>query len=137
MFDLGWSELLLVAVVALVVIGPKDLPIAMRQVGKWVGKARAMTRHVRAGFDEMVRQTELEEMEKEWREHNKAIMAATPGVAFESAPAAPLDPSRDYAGEPPPSGFEGLMAPESLPASGPEAVPEAPPAADNAPEPRP
>lgn len=80
MFDLGWSELLLVSVVALVVIGPKDLPAAMRQLGKWVGKARAMTRHVRAGFDEMVRQAELEEMEKEWREHNKAIMAATPDV---------------------------------------------------------
>jgi len=78
MFDLGWTELLLVAAVALVVIGPKDLPVAMRTVGRWVGKARAMSRHVRAGFDEMVRQAELEEMEAQWKKTNEAIMAATP-----------------------------------------------------------
>lgn len=77
MFDLGWPELLVVAAVALIVIGPKDLPVAMRWVGRWVGKARAMTRHVRAGFDEMVRQAELEDMEKEWKRHNEEIMKAT------------------------------------------------------------
>jgi sec-independent protein translocase protein TatB len=77
MFDLGWPELLVVAAVALIVIGPKDLPVAMRWLGRWVGKARAMTRHVRAGFDEMVRQAELEDMEKEWKRHNEEIMKAT------------------------------------------------------------
>jgi sec-independent protein translocase protein TatB len=125
MFDLGWSELLLVAVVALVVIGPKDLPVAMRQLGKWVGKARAMTRHVRAGFDEMVRQSELEEMEKEWRAHNAAIMAATPTAAAMDAPP-PLDPqpetAHDHAGEPPATGLEALGLPN------PQAQPEPDPA---------
>ncbi|WP_448579769.1 Sec-independent protein translocase protein TatB [Thermaurantiacus sp.] len=80
MFDLGWPELLVVAAVALIVIGPRDLPVAMRWLGRWVGKARAMTRHVRAGFDEMVRQAELEEMEKEWKRHNEEIMQATPAL---------------------------------------------------------
>lgn len=78
MFDIASSELLLVALVALVVIGPKDLPKAMRFVGHWVGKARGMARHFRSGFDEMVRQAELEEMEKKWAAENARIMAEHP-----------------------------------------------------------
>ena len=78
MFEIGGTELLLIAVVALIVIGPKDLPNALRVVGRYTGKARAMTRHLRSGFDEMMRQAELEEMEKQWAEHNRKIMAETP-----------------------------------------------------------
>ncbi|TFU03540.1 twin-arginine translocase subunit TatB [Polymorphobacter arshaanensis] len=81
MFDIGYSELLLIAVVALVVIGPKDLPRVMRMVGGWVGKGRAMTRHVRAGFDTMMREAELEEMQKAWAKQNEEIMRATPSLA--------------------------------------------------------
>ena len=51
MFNIDASEALLVAFVALVVIGPKDLPKAMRFVGKWVGRARGMARHFREGVD--------------------------------------------------------------------------------------
>lgn len=78
MLDIGYSELLLIAVVALVVIGPKDLPRVLRQVGGWVAKARGMARHVRSGFDTMVREAELEEMQKQWAAQNAAIMAAHP-----------------------------------------------------------
>jgi len=78
MFDVASPELLLVAVVAVVVIGPKDLPKAMRVVGYWVGKARGTMRQFRAGFDAMVREAELAEMEKKWAEENKRIMAAHP-----------------------------------------------------------
>jgi sec-independent protein translocase protein TatB len=78
MFDVAPTELLLVALVALVVIGPKDLPRAMRFVGRWVGKARGVVRHFRSGFDEMVRQAELEEMEKKWAAENARIMAEHP-----------------------------------------------------------
>jgi sec-independent protein translocase protein TatB len=78
MFDIASTELLLVAVVALVVIGPKDLPKVMRFVGQWVGRARGVARHFRAGFDEMVRQAELEEMEKKWAAENARIMAEHP-----------------------------------------------------------
>lgn len=74
MFDVAPSEFILFALVALVVIGPKDLPKAMRVVGRFVGKARGMARHFRSGFDAMVREAELEEMEKKWKEENERIM---------------------------------------------------------------
>jgi sec-independent protein translocase protein TatB len=64
MFDVAPTELLLVAVVALVVIGPKDLPRAMYYVGRWVAKARGTARHFRSGLSELVRKSELEEAEK-------------------------------------------------------------------------
>lgn len=88
MFDVAPTELLLVIVVALVVIGPKDLPKAMRFVGKWVGKARGMVRHFRAGLDTMMREAELEELEKQWRAQNEAIMREFPRVDDIGAPAA-------------------------------------------------
>lgn len=77
MFGIDSSELMLIALVALLVIGPKDLPKAMRWVGQWVGKARAMSRHLRTGFDSMMREAELEEMQKLWAQQNEAIMKAT------------------------------------------------------------
>lgn len=88
MFEIGTTELLLIAIVALLVIGPKELPNALRTVGRFTGKARAMTRHLRSGFDEMMRQAELEEMEKQWRAHNERIMAETPKDPFAEQPAA-------------------------------------------------
>jgi sec-independent protein translocase protein TatB len=78
MFDIGYSELLLIAVVALIVIGPKDLPRVMRVVGQWVGRARGMARHFRSGIDTMMREAELEEMEKKWREENERILRDHP-----------------------------------------------------------
>lgn len=86
MFDVAPTELLLVVVVALVVIGPKDLPKAMRFVGKWVGKARGMARHFRAGLDTMMREAELEELEKQWRAQNEAIMREFPNIDGVDAP---------------------------------------------------
>lgn len=80
MFDVAPTELLLVMVVALVIIGPKDLPKAMRFVGKWVGKARGMARHFRSGLDTMMREAELEELEKQWRKQNEDIMRQFPSV---------------------------------------------------------
>jgi sec-independent protein translocase protein TatB len=80
MFEVAPSEMLLLAIVAIVVIGPKDLPKAMRFVGKWVGKARGMARHFRSGIDTMIRESELEELEKQWRAQNEAIMRAHPHV---------------------------------------------------------
>ena len=93
MFNIDSSEFLLVAIVALVVIGPKDLPKAMRVVGYWVGKARGVTRQFRQGFDNMVREAELEEMEKRWAAENERIMRehaadTPPHVDVEATPAA-------------------------------------------------
>jgi sec-independent protein translocase protein TatB len=63
--DLSWSHILLVLVVALVVVGPKDLPRLMREVGRWAGKARAMADQFKKSFDEMARQSELDELRRE------------------------------------------------------------------------
>lgn len=81
MFDVAPTELMLAAVIALLVIGPKDLPKAMRFVGHWVGKARGMARHFRSGIDTMMRESELEEMERKWRAHNEEIMRKYPDIA--------------------------------------------------------
>lgn len=89
MFDVGYSELLVIAVVALVVIGPKDLPKVMRTVGNWVGRARGMARHFRSGVDAMMREAELEEMEKTWKAENERIMREFP-AADPAAPATSL-----------------------------------------------
>ena len=87
MFDVAPTELLLVAFVAIVVIGPKDLPKAMRFVGYWVGKARGVARQFRSGFDAMVREAELEEMEKRWKEENERIMRENPPADTQALPA--------------------------------------------------
>jgi len=78
MFDIGAVELLLVAMVALIVIGPKDLPVAMRTAGQWVGKIRGMTRHFRIGIDAMIREADVQEQEKNWAEKNAQIMRDHP-----------------------------------------------------------
>jgi sec-independent protein translocase protein TatB len=65
LFDLGWSELLLIGVVALVVIGPKDLPKALRVAGFWVKKARTLSREFQSSVEQMIREAELDEMRQE------------------------------------------------------------------------
>jgi sec-independent protein translocase protein TatB len=127
MFGVDSSELLVIALVALVVIGPKDLPRVMRVVGQWVGRARGMARHFRSGLDEMIRQSELEEMEKKWREENERIMSEHP-VAGEweaagqlpalEAAAEPPPPALDPDFEPPPPPQEELPLPEPPPPAG-------------------
>ena len=92
MFDIGASELLVIVVVAILVIGPKDMPNAMRAAGRWIGKMRRMSNHFRAGVDEMVRQAEMEDMEKKWAERNAEIMAKYPTGADEEGGAAPVTP---------------------------------------------
>src|SRR3954469_3407400 len=86
MLDVAPTELLLVAIVALLVIGPKDLPKAMRFVGKWVGKARGVARQFRSGIDTMIRESELAEMEKQWAAENERIMREHPPTAALPAP---------------------------------------------------
>ena len=87
MFDIASGELLLVALVALLVIGPKDLPRVLRYVGQWVGKARRMASHFRSGIDEMVRQSELDDLEKKWAAENERIMREHPPVReYDSLP---------------------------------------------------
>ncbi len=74
MFDIGWSELLVIVVVAVVVVGPKDLPRMMRTVGQWAGRARSMADQFRRSFDDMARQTELDELRREVQKLKEAPM---------------------------------------------------------------
>jgi sec-independent protein translocase protein TatB len=104
MFGVDTSELILVAILALIFIGPKDLPNALRTVGRWIGQIRGMARHFQTGIDAMIREGELEEMEKSWREENERIMREYPAlmdapktveVEQHEQPALPLDPPQD------------------------------------------
>ena len=78
MFGFDSAELAIIAVLALIFIGPKELPRVMRTVGYWVGRVRGMARHFTSGIETMVREAELEEMEKRWREENERIMRLHP-----------------------------------------------------------
>jgi sec-independent protein translocase protein TatB len=65
LLDFGWSELMLIGIVALVVIGPKDLPKALRVAGFWVRKARTLSREFQSSVEQMVREAELDEVRQE------------------------------------------------------------------------
>ena len=65
MFEIGWSEILVIAVVAIVVIGPKDLPRAMRVVGQWTGRMKRMGREFQNQFNEALREAELDGVQKD------------------------------------------------------------------------
>jgi sec-independent protein translocase protein TatB len=65
LLDFGWSELMLIGIVALIVIGPKDLPKALRVAGFWVRKARTLSREFQSSVEQMVREAELDEMRQE------------------------------------------------------------------------
>ena len=127
MFDIGASELLVLVIVAIVVIGPKDLPMALRTAGRWVAKMRSVSNHFRSGIETMIREAEMEEMERKWKEQNERIMRET--AAQEAAAAAQgqgVDAAADQndplpAGEPDPV-MVGPMPPEHKTADGP-AVP--------------
>ncbi|WP_136162153.1 Sec-independent protein translocase protein TatB [Sphingomonas flavalba] len=106
MFDVAPTELIVVAVVALLVIGPKDLPRALHHLGKWMGKMRGMARHFRTGLDTMVREAELAEMEKKWAEDNARIMRDYPDATPAAEPAPPPADAEPAAIAPPPPAAE-------------------------------
>jgi sec-independent protein translocase protein TatB len=90
MFDLSWSHILLVLIVALVVVGPKDLPKIMRTAGRWVAKARQMADQFRKSFDEMARQSELDEL----RAEIEALRNQRPLAGIEHEIMQPTQPSQ-------------------------------------------
>lgn len=108
MMDIGSTELLMIIIVAIVVIGPKDLPRALYKVGQVIGKAKGVARHFRTGLDAMVREVELEEMEKKWKADNERIMREHAAAA--PAPAT-ATPATDI-GEPGPA-MQPLAPPET------------------------
>src|SRR5438105_8066703 len=65
MFDIGWGKLVVIALIALVVIGPKELPAVLRTVGQWMGKIRRMAAEFQGQFQEAMRETEMADMKKQ------------------------------------------------------------------------
>jgi sec-independent protein translocase protein TatB len=72
MFDIGWSEFVLIAVVALIAIGPKELPGVLRTVGQWMGKARKMAAEFQSQFQEAMREAEMADLKKSFDEVREA-----------------------------------------------------------------
>src|ERR1700761_1099803 len=72
MFDIGWSEIALIAVVALIAIGPKELPGVLRMVGQWLGKARKMAAEFQGQFQEAMREAEMADLKKSFDEVKEA-----------------------------------------------------------------
>src|SRR5205814_5734406 len=118
LLDLGWSELMLIGIVALVVIGPKDLPKALRVAGFWVRKARTLSREFQSSVEQMVREAELDEV----RDQLKKASEIDIDKQFRQA----VDPTGDLA--------ESLKPPE-LPNFSGSALPETIHDAPAAPEP--
>ena len=93
MFDIGAQELLVIIVVAVIVIGPKELPTALRTAGRWMGKVRRVSNHFRAGVETMIREAEMEEMEKKWKEQNERVMAEHPSAEMQPINAETMAPA--------------------------------------------
>lgn len=139
-FGLSWSHMLLVLVVALVVVGPKDLPKLMRKMGQWAAKARGMADQFRRSFDDMARQSELDELRKELDElrnarplagveeqFNEALTGPTVSLDPEPAPeATPADPAPQPAASVEAAAAETASAETAAAETAPAAAPQTP-----------
>ena len=114
MFDIGPSELLLIMIVAVVAIGPKELPGALRSIGKWIGQMRRVSTHFRTGLDAMIREAEMQELETKWAAQNAKIMAEHPADAPPEAEPTGAYPVRqvppEAASEPPAGEADAVAA---------------------------
>ena len=116
MFGVDSTEFAVVAILALIFIGPKDLPKVLRTVGYWVGRMRGMARHFTSGIESMMREAELEEMEKKWREENERIMRLHPPSAHYPEPGQPDEmPPVANPATPNPETGEDELPPEKRP----------------------
>ena len=79
MFDIGWSEFVVIAVVALIAIGPKELPGVLRMIGQWMGKARKMAAEFQGQFQEAMREAEMADLKKSFDEVKEAASGFTSG----------------------------------------------------------
>jgi sec-independent protein translocase protein TatB len=149
-FDIGWPELMVIGVVALVVIGPKDLPAALRVAGYWVRKARTMSREFQSSVEQMLREAELEDVRRELKSvtdinldhevnkimdpaHDPAIAGAVQTVPkppevpdyldHTPAPADPVPPAIEHAEAEPVEHGEAEPPPPAIEHAEPEPVP--------------
>lgn len=124
MFDIGWSEFVLIAVVALIAIGPKELPGVLRMVGQWVGKARKMASEFQGQFQEALREAEMADLKKSFDEVRDAARGFTKTNLLTSLHSEVTDSLRidDKPAETAPALEAPVTAPEaSVPQTSPEA----------------
>jgi sec-independent protein translocase protein TatB len=118
--SLGFQEVVLLGVIALLVVGPKDLPLLFRKLGRWTAKLRGMAQEFRTGFDELARQAELDELKREVESLRRTTSIQEIGRELSK----PLPTLEDYAGVAPkpavapPPAAPGLEAPEGEASSG-------------------
>lgn len=122
MLDLGWTEMLVVVVVAILVIGPKDLPRALRSLGRWVGKARAVAREFQSSVDEMIRESELDDLRRQAESAGRVDLSDVPrrgedptGGRQGKFEGPRLAATKDEEASPQPAGEEGEPADEAEP----------------------
>src|SRR5580704_14713258 len=84
MFDIGWSEFVVIAVVALIAIGQKELPGVLRMVGQWMGKARKMAAEFQGQFQEAMREAEMADLKKSFDEVKEAASGLASGNVMTS-----------------------------------------------------
>ena len=125
--SLGFNEIVILGILALVVVGPKDLPLLFRKLGKWTAKLRGMAQEFRTGFDELARQAELDELRREV----DALRRTTSLHEVTRELTKPLPTLEDYAGISKPKPAPVLDRPEGDP----PAAPVEPPAVEASPEP--
>ncbi len=127
--SLGLNEILVLGVLALVVIGPKDLPLLLRKLGRWTAKLRGMAQEFRTGFDELARQAELDELKKEVEALRRTTNLNSLANEITSPAAKTLPTLEDYAGlsatVSPPSSPPDAMQPANVQIAGSRGDPEA------------
>jgi sec-independent protein translocase protein TatB len=119
MFDVGWSELLLIGVVALIVVGPKELPRMLRTVGQYVGRAKSVAREFQRSMDDAAREMDLQELQ-DARRHLSDLKSMKVGDIGAGAKP-PSNTEVHASSEPRPTPVE----PVKTPAPAPEAAPVA------------
>jgi sec-independent protein translocase protein TatB len=126
MFDIGWSELVVIGVVALIAIGPKELPGVLRSVGQWVGKIKRMASDFQGQFQEAMREAEVADLKKQFDEASNAATNFTSGFdnPLESAKSQIESTFKDQATpapETPPAAAADIPPPPDIPAPEPAA----------------
>jgi sec-independent protein translocase protein TatB len=111
--SLGFNEIIILGILALIVVGPKDLPLLFRKLGRWTAKLRGMAQEFRTGFDELARQAELDELKREV----DALRRTTSLQDVKSELTKPLPTLEDYA---------GIKSAPAIPAPAVTSAPEAP-----------
>jgi sec-independent protein translocase protein TatB len=120
MFDLSWTEILVIGTAAIIFIGPKELPGALRALGQWTGKAREMAREFRGSVDDMIRESEIHELK------NQVEKIGMGGDEVQRSIEKAVDPEGEISAAFNPPSFPSETSPGAPPPAAPASAPDAP-----------